>query len=66
MAACWSRAAFLEEALEGLLRAPMSHDGGAAEPIEQLFRPDGALGSFSAKIALSRALQLSTIRNSPT
>jgi DNA-binding MltR family transcriptional regulator len=49
-------AAFLDEALEALLRARMSSEKGAAEAIGQLFRADGALGSFSAKIELSRAL----------
>jgi hypothetical protein len=45
---------------ELLLRCMQPHPGGA----DNLFDPDRPLGSFSAKIALSFRLELSTVRAS--
>jgi DNA-binding MltR family transcriptional regulator len=52
-------AAFLDEALEAILRSHMSQETHVVRDIVgRLFRPDGPLGTFSAKISLCRALQL--------
>src|SRR2546426_1319175 len=48
-------AAWLDDALEARIRAAIRPDKGTAD---ELFRPDGPLGSFSARIKLAYLLHL--------
>jgi len=52
-------AAFLDEALESVLRSHMSRDTKVVrDVVDRLFGPEGPLGTFSAKINPCRALQI--------